>query len=134
MNKKLMAVAVAGAIGAPGLAFAQAANVSVYGHLDGNLRTTKFSASGTPARIDPSAGSERMSERLRRASTKNGPSVCAGVTTHDGREALGGAAAELRAACPPRKVAPAAPIRVSMSRRLSLLAASLSWSFTVLPL
>ena len=28
MNKKLMAVAVAGAIGAPGLAFAQAANVN----------------------------------------------------------------------------------------------------------
>jgi len=45
MNKKLMAVAVAGAIGAPGLALAQAANVSIYGHFDGTLRSSKYSDS-----------------------------------------------------------------------------------------
>ncbi|MFM9971065.1 MAG: porin [Burkholderiales bacterium] len=45
MNKKLMAVAVAGAIGAPGLAFAQAANVSIYGVIDGRVDSMKFSAS-----------------------------------------------------------------------------------------
>ena len=56
MNKKLMAVAVAGAIGAPGLAFAQAANVSVYGHFDGNLRSTKFSASSVNNPTSATAG------------------------------------------------------------------------------
>jgi len=45
MNKKLMAVAVAGAMGAPALALAQAANVSIYGHFDGTLRTTRYSDS-----------------------------------------------------------------------------------------
>jgi len=44
MNKKILAVAVAGALGAPALAFAQAANVSLYGHFDGNIRSTKFSS------------------------------------------------------------------------------------------
>jgi len=42
MNKKLMAVAVAGAIGAPGLAFAQAANVNIYGVMDARWDTMKF--------------------------------------------------------------------------------------------
>jgi len=45
MNKKLLAVAVAGALGAPALAFAQAANVNLYGHFDGNLRVSKYSGS-----------------------------------------------------------------------------------------
>jgi predicted porin len=49
MNKKLMAVAVAGAIGAPGLAFAQAANVSIYGHFDGGTRISKYSSSTVAA-------------------------------------------------------------------------------------
>ena len=51
INKKLMAVAVAGAIGAPGLAFAQAANVNIYGHLDGSWRTSRYTsnAAGTNA-------------------------------------------------------------------------------------
>ena len=42
MNKKLMAVAVAGAIGAPGLAFAQAANVNIYGVMDARWDSMKF--------------------------------------------------------------------------------------------
>jgi len=44
MNKKLMAVAIAGAIGAPGLALAQAANVSIYGHLDGSWRSSRYTS------------------------------------------------------------------------------------------
>ena len=38
--------------------------------------------SGTPGRTPPVAGSDRRSERLSRSSTKYGPSVSAGVTTH----------------------------------------------------
>ncbi len=49
MNKKLMAIAVAGAIGAPGLAFAQAANVNIYGVLDGRYDSMRFSSSTTQA-------------------------------------------------------------------------------------
>ena len=47
MNKKLMAVAVAGAIGAPGLAFAQAANVNIYGTIDARFDSMKFSSNAT---------------------------------------------------------------------------------------
>ena len=47
MNKKLMAVAVAGAIGAPGLAFAQAANVNIYGTIDARYDSMKFSSNAT---------------------------------------------------------------------------------------
>ena len=46
MNKKLLAVAVAGAIGAPGLALAQAANVNIYGVIDGRVDSMKFSNNG----------------------------------------------------------------------------------------
>ena len=42
MNKKLLAVAVAGALAAPGLALAQAANVQIYGLLDVRLDSMKF--------------------------------------------------------------------------------------------
>ena len=45
MNKKLMAVAVAGALGAPALAFAQAANVSLYGNFDGTIRQSRYTSS-----------------------------------------------------------------------------------------
>ncbi len=45
MNKKLMAVAVAGALAVPGLAFAQAASVQIYGVLDLRADNMKFSAS-----------------------------------------------------------------------------------------
>ena len=38
--------------------------------------------SGTPGRTTPVLGSERMSERFSRSSTKYGPSVRAGVTVH----------------------------------------------------
>src|SRR5690348_17246939 len=37
--------------------------------------------------MEPSEGSERMSERLSRSSTKYGPSVCSGVTTQAGKVA-----------------------------------------------
>src|SRR5437667_306994 len=50
MNKKLMAVAVAGALTAPGLAVAQiggTAGVSLYGRLDTAVMIQKFSNEGT---------------------------------------------------------------------------------------
>jgi len=49
MNKKLMAVAVAGAIGAPGLALAQAANVNIYGVIDVRYDQMRFSSSSVQA-------------------------------------------------------------------------------------
>ncbi len=49
MNKKLMAVAVAGALAAPALALAQSANVSIYGNFDGSLRSAKYSSSSVNA-------------------------------------------------------------------------------------
>ena len=50
MNKKLMAVAVAGALAAPGLALAQASNVQIYGLIDSSMQINKFTAPGaTPA-------------------------------------------------------------------------------------
>src|SRR5688572_7495962 len=39
-----------------------------------------------PSRTEPSVGSERMSERLRRSSTRYGPSVCWGVMTQAGKD------------------------------------------------
>ena len=52
MNKKLMAVAVAGALTAPGLAVAQVGGspgVSLYGRLDTAVMIQKFSADGANA-------------------------------------------------------------------------------------
>ena len=46
--------------------------------------TRRVSASGTPSFTDLSVGSDRMSERFRRTSVKNGPSICSGVTTQAG--------------------------------------------------
>ncbi len=57
MNKKLMAVAVAGVLGAPALAFAQAANVSLYGNFDGSVRSTRYSSSSVLAVGVPTAAS-----------------------------------------------------------------------------
>jgi predicted porin len=47
MNKKLMAVAVAGALAAPAVAFAQASNVTLYGRA--NLGLDQYSATGATA-------------------------------------------------------------------------------------
>jgi predicted porin len=47
MNKKLMALAVAGALAAPVVAFAQASNVQIYGRL--NLGLDSYSATGATA-------------------------------------------------------------------------------------
>src|SRR5207247_8474010 len=50
MNKKLMAVAVAGALGAPGLAVAQVGSspgITLYGRLDSAIMSNKFSATDT---------------------------------------------------------------------------------------
>ena len=47
MNKKLMAVAVAGALAAPAAVFAQASNVQIYGKL--NLAVDNYSATGATA-------------------------------------------------------------------------------------
>src|SRR5438876_11875744 len=46
--------------------------------------TWKVRFSGAPFRVDPFDGSVVMSERLSRSSTKYGPSVSDGVTTHAG--------------------------------------------------
>ncbi|MSQ70850.1 MAG: porin [Betaproteobacteria bacterium] len=43
MNKKLLAVAVAGALAAPGLALAQAANVQIYGFMDNAALNLRYS-------------------------------------------------------------------------------------------
>ena len=51
MNKKLMAVAVAGALSAPGLAVAQVGGspgVTLYGVIDSSILRNKFSAVTTP--------------------------------------------------------------------------------------
>ena len=45
--------------------------------------TANVSASVAPGLIEPSLGSDRMSERFNRSSTKYGPSVISGRTTHD---------------------------------------------------
>ncbi len=50
MNKKLMAVAVAGALGAPGLAVAQVGSspgITLYGRLDSAIMSNKFAATVT---------------------------------------------------------------------------------------
>src|SRR3990172_10403049 len=47
MNKKLMAVAVAGALAAPAAVLAQASNVQIYGKL--NLGLDNYSATGSTA-------------------------------------------------------------------------------------
>lgn len=47
MNKKLMALAVAGALAAPAVAFAQASNVQIYGRA--NLGLDNYSATGSTA-------------------------------------------------------------------------------------
>src|SRR4051794_9436751 len=49
--------------------------------------TAKLSANATPGWTEPSPGSEVMSERWSISSTKYGPSVSAGRTTHDGMAA-----------------------------------------------
>lgn len=56
MNKKLLAVAVAGALAAPGVALAQASNVQIYGVFDMSAQINKFSgpAFGGAASIDVS--------------------------------------------------------------------------------
>src|SRR5258708_13935137 len=49
MNKKLMALAVAGAVTAPGLAFAQVGGspgVTLYGRLDETIVNSKYSTNG----------------------------------------------------------------------------------------
>ncbi|MNC85358.1 hypothetical protein D3C83_09510 [compost metagenome] len=48
--------------------------------------TRRLRFRSAPSLTDLSAGSERMSERLRRTSVKNGPSVCSGVTMQDGSD------------------------------------------------
>jgi len=53
-------------------------------HGDPAFATVRVNVRAVPGRTDPSLGSTVMSERLRRSSTKYGPSVSAGVTTHAG--------------------------------------------------
>lgn len=59
MNKKLLAVAVAGALAAPGIALAQASNVQIYGVIDTSVQLNKFAAPGAApaaANLDVSKG------------------------------------------------------------------------------
>ena len=79
--------------------------------------TRSLSMSGSPAFIEPSAGSERTSGRLRRSSTKYGPSVCCGVTMQDAAS-FAPAASTRRARKPTSSAAPVAPSTVSAMRRL----------------
>src|SRR3990170_1129285 len=48
------------------------------------FETRKTTSSGSPSATDPSDGSERMSDRMSISSTKYGPSVSSGRTTHAG--------------------------------------------------
>src|SRR5712691_5474939 len=85
MNKKLMAVAVAGALAAPGLAVAQVGSspgVTLYGRLDSAIMSNKFSA------ISNAAGVETTSE-LKKGDIFS-PGNAIGVR---GREDLGGGTA-----------------------------------------
>ena len=59
MNKKLMALAVAGAVTAPGLAFAQVGGspgVTLYGRLDETIMSNKYSASGNGSIVELKKG------------------------------------------------------------------------------
>ena len=82
MNKKLIVLAVAGAIGAPGLAFAQAANVNIYGVIDGRYDVMRFSSSSTTV---AATGSATIS-----ALTKNHVQIQAPRWGFRGSESLGG--------------------------------------------
>lgn len=57
MNKKLLAVAVAGALAAPGLALAQASNVQIYGVFDMSAQINKFSGNNATAALQAAQGS-----------------------------------------------------------------------------
>src|SRR6185369_13943817 len=76
-----------------------------------SAETLNASWSTAPGRTSPLAGSERMSDRTRRSSTKYGPSVCSGRTTQ-----AGAGAAE---ACRAMRPDPAIPSRATTSLRVS---------------
>lgn len=66
MNKKLLVVAVAGALAAPALAFAQASNVQIYGRI--NAQFGNYSATGATALVGSAAdmnvkGRNRISDQ-----------------------------------------------------------------------
>ena len=63
MNKKLMAVAVAGALAAPAVAFAQASNVQIYGRA--NLGIDVYSATGATVRPVGNEGANEWKTRTR---------------------------------------------------------------------
>src|SRR6266542_867437 len=61
--------------------------------------TRNVSCSGVPSFTAPLVGSERMSERLSFSSTKYGPSVSAGLTTHAGTPAGAASVVAAEATC-----------------------------------
>jgi len=67
MNRKLMAVAVAGALAAPAMAFAQASTVSIYGAMDGSYEWVSIGG-GTAG---PSGPSNQYASRGRIASNSS---------------------------------------------------------------
>jgi hypothetical protein len=78
--------------------------------------TVSVRANGVPGFTCPSAGSERMSDRFKRSSTKYGPSVCSGRATHKGPGVP--ARADLGVRLPAiSQAAPVAPSNVTTSRR-----------------
>jgi len=62
MNKKLLAVAVAGALAAPGVALAQASNVQIYGAFDMSVQMNRFSANNTTTALQNTQGSLDVSK------------------------------------------------------------------------
>lgn len=62
MNKKLLAVAVAGALAAPGVALAQASNVQIYGVFDMSAQMNKFSGPNTTTALQAAQGSLDVSK------------------------------------------------------------------------
>ena len=62
MNKKLLAVAVAGALAAPGVALAQASNVQIYGAFDMSVQMNRYSAPNTTTALQAAQGSLDVSK------------------------------------------------------------------------
>ena len=77
--------------------------------------TSSVRVNGVPGLTRPSVGSERMSDRFKRSSTKYGPSVCSGRTTQEGP---GESAMARHGVSPPASQStPVAPSNVTTSRR-----------------
>jgi len=97
MNKKLMAVAVASALGAPGLAVAQVGSspgITLYGRLDSAIMSNKFAATVTAPTGNPAAATPNFVPSAAIDELKKGDIFSAGNAMGvRGREDLGGGTA-----------------------------------------